>query len=34
MKLMSGSKSPRGTGIDFSGIIEQTEPEVTKYKSP
>jgi NADPH:quinone reductase-like Zn-dependent oxidoreductase len=32
MKLMSGSKFPRGIGIDFSGIVEQAGPEVTKFK--
>lgn len=32
MKLMSGSKFPRGVGIDFSGIVEQTGPGVTKFK--
>ena len=25
MKLMSGSKFPRGIGIDFSGIVTETE---------
>lgn len=32
MKLMSGSKFPRGTGIDFSGIVEATGDNITKYK--
>ena len=31
MKLMSGSKFPRGIGIDFSGIVEETGTTVTKY---
>ena len=30
MKLMSGSKFPRGIGIDFSGIVEQTGSSVTQ----
>ena len=33
MKLMSGSKFPRGIGIDFSGIVEATGTAVTKYKA-
>nr|WP_067060159.1 NAD(P)-dependent alcohol dehydrogenase [Mucilaginibacter sp. L294] len=32
MKLMSGSKFPRGTGIDFSGIVEATGSSITQYK--
>jgi len=32
MKLMSGSKFPKGMGIDFSGIVEATGKAVTKYK--
>ncbi|MBE5320780.1 NAD(P)-dependent alcohol dehydrogenase [Pedobacter sp. MR2016-19] len=32
MKLMSGSKFPRGIGIDFSGIVEQTGSSVTQYQ--
>lgn len=32
MKLMSGSKFPRGIGIDFSGIVAEAGTEVTKYK--
>ncbi|MET0636948.1 MAG: NAD(P)-dependent alcohol dehydrogenase [Chitinophagaceae bacterium] len=32
MKLMSGSKFPKGMGIDFSGIVEQTGSAVNKYK--
>lgn len=32
MKLMSGSKFPRGTGIDFSGVVEATGSSVTQYK--
>jgi NADPH:quinone reductase-like Zn-dependent oxidoreductase len=31
MKLMSGSKFPRGIGIDFSGIVEETGAAATKY---
>jgi NADPH:quinone reductase-like Zn-dependent oxidoreductase len=32
MKLMSGSKFPKGIGIDFSGIVEETGTAVTTYK--
>lgn len=32
MKLMAGSRFPRGVGIDFSGIIENTGKAVTKFK--
>jgi NADPH:quinone reductase-like Zn-dependent oxidoreductase len=32
MKLISGSKFPRGIGIDFSGIVEETGSAVTQYK--
>jgi NADPH:quinone reductase-like Zn-dependent oxidoreductase len=32
MKLMSGSKFPRGTGIDFSGIVEDTGQQISDYK--
>lgn len=32
MKLMSGSKFPKHTGIDFSGIIEETGSAVTSLK--
>jgi len=32
MKLMSGSKFPKGIGIDFSGIVEETGTAVNKYK--
>ncbi|MEO7044333.1 MAG: NAD(P)-dependent alcohol dehydrogenase [Ferruginibacter sp.] len=32
MKLMSGSKFPKGMGIDFSGIVEKTGAAVTQYK--
>ncbi|MFA6248032.1 MAG: NAD(P)-dependent alcohol dehydrogenase [Mucilaginibacter sp.] len=32
MKLMSGSKFPRGTGIDFSGIVEATGSSIKQYK--
>lgn len=33
MKLMSGSKFPRGTGIDFSGIVETTGSSIKQYKA-
>lgn len=32
MKLMSGNKFPKGIGIDFSGIVEETGNAVNKYK--
>ena len=32
MKLMSGSKFPKGIGIDFSGIVRETGGAVNKYK--
>lgn len=32
MKLMSGTKFPKGIGIDFSGIVEETGTEITAYK--
>jgi NADPH:quinone reductase-like Zn-dependent oxidoreductase len=32
MKLMSGSKFPRHTGVDFAGIIEETGSAVTQFK--
>jgi NADPH:quinone reductase-like Zn-dependent oxidoreductase len=32
MKLMSGSKFPRGTGIDFSGVVEATGKAIKNYK--
>lgn len=32
MKLMSGSKFPRGTGIDFSGIVEAIGSSIKDYK--
>ena len=32
MKLMSGSKFPKGIGIDFSGIMAETGTAVTNYK--
>ncbi|WP_074493291.1 NAD(P)-dependent alcohol dehydrogenase [Mucilaginibacter polytrichastri] len=32
MKLMSGSKFPKGIGIDFSGIVEDTGTAATQYK--
>jgi NADPH:quinone reductase-like Zn-dependent oxidoreductase len=32
MKLISGSKFPRGIGIDFSGIVEEIGSAVTQYK--
>ncbi|GAA3951391.1 zinc-binding dehydrogenase [Chitinophaga oryziterrae] len=31
MKIMSGSKFPKGIGIDFSGIVEETGTAATKY---
>jgi len=32
MKLMSGSKFPKGVGIDFSGVVESVGSTVTKFK--
>jgi NADPH:quinone reductase-like Zn-dependent oxidoreductase len=32
MKLMSGSKFPKGIGIDFSGIIEDAGSSITRFK--
>ena len=32
MKLMSGSKFPKHTGVDFAGIIEDTGTAVTGFK--
>lgn len=32
MKLMAGSKFPKGVGIDFSGIIEETGSSISQYK--
>lgn len=32
MKLMSGSKFPKSTGVDFAGIIEDTGSAVTNFK--
>src|ERR1041384_3187292 len=32
MKLMSGSKFPKNTGVDFAGIIEETGSSVTNFK--
>lgn len=32
MKLMSGSKFPRHTGVDFSGIVEDTDSSVNGFK--
>jgi NADPH:quinone reductase-like Zn-dependent oxidoreductase len=32
MKLMSGSKFPKGIGIDFSGIVEKVGAAITKFK--
>jgi NADPH:quinone reductase-like Zn-dependent oxidoreductase len=32
MKLMAGSKFPRGTGIDFSGIVEETGNKINNYR--
>jgi len=33
MKLMSGSKFPKGVGIDFSGIVENAGSDVTRFKA-
>jgi NADPH:quinone reductase-like Zn-dependent oxidoreductase len=32
MKLMSGSKLPKGVGIDFAGVISQAGPGVTQFR--
>lgn len=32
MKLLSGSKLPKGVGIDFAGIVAQVGPGVTRYQ--
>ena len=32
MKLMSGSKFPKHTGVDFAGIVEDTGSSVTEFK--
>jgi len=32
MKLMSGSKFPKGVGIDFSGVVEKTGAAITRFK--
>ncbi|MDF7814001.1 NAD(P)-dependent alcohol dehydrogenase [Hymenobacter sp. YC55] len=32
MKLMSGSKFPKGVGIDFSGVVAQAGPGVTRFR--
>lgn len=32
LKLMTGRKFPRGIGIEFSGVIAQTGPAVTRFK--
>ena len=32
MKMMSGSKFPKGVGIDFSGVVEAIGGAVTKCK--
>src|SRR4051812_26145345 len=32
MKLMSGSKFPKGIGIDFSGVVEEAGTAITQYK--
>lgn len=32
MKLMSGSKFPKGVGIDFSGVVENVGSTITKFK--
>lgn len=31
-KMMSGSKFPKGIGIDFSGIIEKTGSNISRFK--
>jgi len=33
MKLLSGSKFPKGVGIDFAGIVSQVGTGVTRYRS-
>jgi NADPH:quinone reductase-like Zn-dependent oxidoreductase len=33
MKLLSGSKFPKGVGIDFAGVVTQVGPNVTRYQS-
>jgi NADPH:quinone reductase-like Zn-dependent oxidoreductase len=32
MKLLSGSKFPKGVGIDFAGIVTQVGPGVTRFR--
>jgi NADPH:quinone reductase-like Zn-dependent oxidoreductase len=32
MKLMSGSKFPKGVGIDFAGVVSQADPGVTRFR--
>lgn len=32
MKLLSGSKFPKGVGIDFAGIVAEVGPSVTRYR--
>ena len=32
MKLMSGSKFPKGVGIDFSGVVEKVGPSIQQFK--
>jgi NADPH:quinone reductase-like Zn-dependent oxidoreductase len=32
MKLMSGSKFPKHTGVDFAGVVEETGSSVTNFK--
>ena len=32
MKLLSGSKFPKGVGIDFAGIVSEVGARVTRYR--
>jgi NADPH:quinone reductase-like Zn-dependent oxidoreductase len=32
MKLLSGSKFPKGVGIDFAGVVTQVGPSVTRFQ--
>lgn len=32
MKLMTGSKFPKGVGIDFSGVVEEAGSEINRFK--
>jgi NADPH:quinone reductase-like Zn-dependent oxidoreductase len=32
MKLLSGSKLPKGVGIDFAGVVSQVGPGVTRFR--